>query len=291
MIKKFTVLAFVGLAFIFSPGSFAKDTIALIISTLNNPFFVDMKEGAIERAEQLGYELVVLDSQNDPAKELSNVEDILVRGVSVILINPTDSDAVSNAVRFANRADTPIITLDRAANHGDVTVHIASDNVGGGELAGNLIFEMFGGGANVIQLEGIAGTSAARERGLGFTSAVETFELNLLSSQPANFNRSMGLDVMENLLVSHQQVSAVFAQNDEMALGAVSAIKASGKDIAVVGFDGTDDGIAAVKRGDMSATVAQQPKLIGEMGIDAAHKLVNGQVVEKYIPVPLKLIF
>lgn len=268
----------------------AQDTMAIVLSTLNNPFFVTMKDGAEAKAEELGYKLIVLDSQNDPSKELSNIEDLTIRGVKAILINPTDSDAVSNAIRIANRSDIPVLTLDRGASRGDVVSHIASDNVIGGEMAGHYIMEKVGEKAKVIQLEGIAGTSAARERGEGFMNAVNGSDLELLASQPADFDRTKGLNVMENLLAANPDVQAVFAQNDEMALGALRAVQASGKDVMIVGFDGTDDGIAAVNRGLLGATVAQQPDLIGSLGIEMADKVLKGETVDEYVPVPLKII-
>jgi ribose transport system substrate-binding protein len=274
----------------FSATAMAQDTLALVVSTLNNPFFVSMKDGAEKKADQLGYKLIVLDSQNDPSKELSNVEDLIVRGVKAILINPTDSDAVSNAIRAANQAKIPVLTLDRGASRGEVVTHIASDNVAGGEMAGKYISEKIGKNAKVVQLEGIAGTSAARERGEGFMKAVKSENMDLLASQPADFDRTKGLNVMENLLASKPNTQAVFAQNDEMALGALRAVKASGKDILIVGFDGTDDGIAAVKRGMLGATIAQQPALIGELGVESAVKLLKGEAVEKNIPVPLMMV-
>ncbi|MEZ9153654.1 ribose ABC transporter substrate-binding protein RbsB [Vibrio sp. F13] len=268
----------------------AQDTMAIVLSTLNNPFFVTMKDGAEVKAEELGYKLIVLDSQNDPSKELSNIEDLTIRGVKAILINPTDSDAVSNAIRMANRSNIPVLTLDRGASRGDVVSHIASDNVIGGEMAGHFIMEKVGEKAKVIQLEGIAGTSAARERGEGFMNAVNGSGLELLASQPADFDRTKGLNVMENLLAANPDVEAVFAQNDEMALGALRAVQASGKDVMIVGFDGTDDGIAAVNRGLLGATVAQQPDLIGSLGIEMADKVLKGEKVDEYVPVPLKII-
>ncbi|WCE32443.1 ribose ABC transporter substrate-binding protein RbsB [Vibrio sp. SCSIO 43137] len=273
-----------------SASAFAEDTLAVVVSTLNNPFFVSMKDGAEAKAKELGYKLIVLDSQNDPSKELSNVEDLTVRGVKAILINPTDSDAVSNAIRMVNRSNIPVLTLDRGATRGDVVSHIASDNVVGGELAGNFIAEVVAPDAKVIQLEGIAGTSAARERGEGFMNAVKGSKMQLLASQPADFDRTKGLNVMENLLAANPDVQAVFAQNDEMALGALRAIQASGKEVVIVGFDGTDDGVAAVKRGQLAATVAQQPELIGALGIETADKVLKGAAVEEYIPVPLKIV-
>ncbi|MEZ8203018.1 ribose ABC transporter substrate-binding protein RbsB [Vibrio splendidus] len=268
----------------------AQDTMAIVLSTLNNPFFVTMKDGAEAKAEELGYKLIVLDSQNDPSKELSNIEDLTIRGVKAILINPTDSDAVSNAIRIANRSNIPVLTLDRGASRGDVVSHIASDNVIGGEMAGHFIMEKVGEKAKVIQLEGIAGTSAARERGEGFMNAVNGSDLELLASQPADFDRTKGLNVMENLLAANPDVQAVFAQNDEMALGALRAVQASGKDVMIVGFDGTEDGIAAVNRGLLGATVAQQPDLIGSLGVEMADKVLKGETVDDYVPVPLKII-
>jgi len=268
----------------------AKDTIALIVSTLNNPFFVSLKDGAVNKAKEMGLELIVLDSQNDPSKELANAEDLTVRGVRAVLINPTDSDAVSNAIRMINGANIPVITLDRGATRGKVASHIASDNVAGGKMAGDYMAALLGKGAKVIQLEGLAGTSAARDRGAGFAEAVKANSFMVLASQPADFDRTKGLNVMENLLAAQPEVQGVFAQNDEMALGAVQAVKAAGKKVIIIGFDGTKDGIAAVKRGDMAATIAQQPALIGSLGVETAAKILKGEKVEANIPVPLQVI-
>ncbi|UKH44352.1 ribose ABC transporter substrate-binding protein RbsB [Actinobacillus pleuropneumoniae] len=287
--KKLTSLA-LALSLAFGAKAMAQDTLALAVSTLDNPFFVTLKEGTEKKAKDLGYKLVVLDSQNDPAKELANVEDLTVRGAKVLLINPTDSEAVGNAVAIANKKNIPVITLDRGANKGEVVSHIASDNVAGGKMAGDFIAEKVGKNAKVIQLEGIAGTSAARERGEGFKQAVAANQFEVLASQPADFDRTKGLNVTENLLASHGAAKAVFAQNDEMALGALRAIKAAGKDIIVVGFDGTDDAVKAVKGGKLAATIAQQPDKIGELGVETADKLLKGEKVEAKIPVPLKVI-
>ena len=289
--KKLTLLASaLVLGSLASNVALAKDTIALAVSTLDNPFFVTLKEGAEKEASKLGYNLVVLDSQNDPSKELSNVEDITVRGAKVLLINPTDSTAVANAVRVANKKNIPVITLDRGAAQGDVVSHIASDNVAGGKMAGDFIAEKLGDNAKVIQLEGIAGTSAARERGEGFKQAVQVHKFEILASQPADFDRTKGLNVMENLLTAQPNVQAVFAQNDEMALGAIRAVQAANKSVLIVGFDGTDDGVKAVKSGKLGATIAQQPDLIGALGVQTADKIIKGEKVEAKIPVPLKVV-
>ncbi|MDH3000083.1 D-ribose ABC transporter substrate-binding protein [Chelonobacter oris] len=290
--KKLTTVASALIVSLAVSGSvLAKETIALAVSTLDNPFFVTLKDGAEKEADKLGYNLVVLDSQNDPAKELANVEDLLVRGAKVLLINPTDSEAVANAVMRANKQGVPVITLDRGAAKGEVISHIASDNVAGGKLAGDFIAEKLGKEAKVIQLEGIAGTSAARERGEGFTQAVAEHGFSVLASQPADFDRTKGLNVMENLLASQAAVQAVFAQNDEMALGALRALQAAKKgDVLVIGFDGTDDAVRAVEGGKLGATIAQQPEKIGELGVATADKVLKGEQVDATIPVPLKVV-
>lgn len=272
-----------------SLASAAGEKIGLVVSTQNNPFFVTLKEGAEAKAKELGYELIVLDSQNDPSKELGNVEDLLIRGVDVLLINPTDSDAVASSVRAANRSKVPVVTLDRAANKGKVVSHVASDNVLGGEMAGQFIVEKLNGAGKVVELEGIPGTTAARDRGEGFNKAVNG-KLTTVAKQAADFDRTRGLNVMENILQAQPEIDAVFAHNDEMALGALKAIEASGRDIFVVGFDATDDAVASVKAGKLAATVAQKPAEIGAVGVEVAGKIINKEEVPANVPVALELI-
>jgi len=265
-------------------------TIGLVVSTLNNPFFVDLKDGAQSKADEVGATLIVLDSQDNAATELSNVEDLITQGVDLIMINPTDSDAVGTAVMAANDAGIPVITLDRSANSGDVVSHIASDNVAGGKMAGEFIIEALGGTGNVVELEGIPGASAARERGQGFNEAIAESSITVVARQTANFDRAEGLSVMENILQAQPEINAVFAHNDEMALGALEAIKASGRDIMIVGFDATADAVAAVEAGEMAATVQQLPKEIGSNGVATAMMIIAGDSVDAYIPVELALV-
>jgi ribose transport system substrate-binding protein len=269
----------------------AADRIALVVSTLNNPYFVSLADGAKAKAKELGYNLVVLDSQNDTAKELSNVEDALNQNVKALLLNPVDSDAARAAVREAEAQKVPVLTLDRSAKGVTVTSHIASDNVAGGKLAGELIIKELNGKGNVVELQGQPGTDAARDRSNGFRQALAAAPgIKIVASQPANFDRTQGLNVMENILQAHPKVDAVFAADDEMALGAIKAIQAAGLKVVVVGFDGTPDAVAAVKNGTMYATIAQQPSLIGSLGVEQADKVIQGQPAPASIPVALKVI-
>ncbi|CAO3358749.1 ribose ABC transporter substrate-binding protein RbsB [Azospirillum palustre] len=291
MRKLLTAATVAATALLASANAQAADTIALVVSTLNNPFFVTLKNGAETKAKALGYNLLVLDSQNDPAKELANVEDVVNKKVKLLLVNPTDSDAVRSAVRSANRAKIPVVTLDRSANGGEVASHIASDNVAGGRMAGQLVVDMLKGQGAVVELQGLPGASAARDRGKGFHEAVDKASgLKVVASQPADFDRTKALNVMENILQAQQKIDVVFAHNDEMALGAAKAIQASGRKIPVVGFDGTDEGVAAVNAGTLTATVAQQAGLIGEMGVETADKVLKGETVPAFTPVELKMV-
>ncbi|HEX2863752.1 MAG TPA: ribose ABC transporter substrate-binding protein RbsB [Deinococcales bacterium] len=278
----------------FSPAAFAKTTIGLSVSTLNNPFFVSLKDGAQAASTKAGADLIVLDAQNRADKQIGDIEDLITRKVNVILINPVDSDAVVGAIQKANAAKIPVITVDRSANGGNVAYHIASDNVAGGKMAGEYIKKLLNGKGNLVELVGVAGTSAARDRGAGFNAVVKaTPGLKIVASQPADFDRAKGLTVMENILQAQPNIDAVFAHNDEMALGALQAIKTSGRKIAVVGFDATDDALAAVKAGTLAATVAQQPEEIGRLGVEKALDIVKtGKVPAKTVnvPVPLKLV-
>lgn len=297
--KKLTVLFVVaalaaGLLGVFGlpAGAEKKLVVGLAVSTLNNPFFVDLKDGALEAAKKLGIELVVTDAQNDPNKQLAGIEDLIQRGVDVILVNPTDSAAVVPAIKAANKARIPVITVDRSAAQGDVETHIASDNVAGGRMAGEYIAKLLGGQGKVVELEGIPGTSAARDRGKGFNEVIgKNSGIKVVARQEAGFDRAKGLTVMENILQAQPEIDAVFAHNDEMALGALKAVSASGrKGILVVGFDATDDAVAAVKEGRLAATVAQQPREMGRLAVESARKLLSGGKLDKFIPVALNLV-
>ncbi|WP_336883543.1 ribose ABC transporter substrate-binding protein RbsB [Priestia koreensis] len=263
--------------------------IGLSVSTLNNPFFVSLKDGVIKEAKKKGIKVITVDAQNDTAKQINDVEDLLQQGVDALLINPTDSAAISTAVQSANNVGVPVVTLDRSAEKGKVAALVASDNVKGGQMAADYIVKMVGEKAKVAELEGVPGASATRERGKGFHNVADK-KLDVTAKQSADFDRTKGLNVMENIIQGKPDIKAVFAHNDEMALGAIQAINSSGKDVIVVGFDGNDDAIKAVKEGKLAATVAQQPELIGQLAVKAAKDVLQGKKVEKKIPVPLKLV-
>lgn len=265
-------------------------TVALSVSTLNNPFFVALRDGAQEAAKKNDVELVVTDAQNDAAKQQNDIQSFVTRDVDAILVNPVDSAAVVPAVKAANEADIPVVALDRGSEGGSVATTIASDNVTGGRMAAEFLAEQVGSG-EVLSLEGIPGTDVARDRGDGFTQGMaDASGVEVVASQPADFDRAEGLNVTENLLQSHPSVSGIFAQNDEMALGALKALGSRAGKVTVVGFDGTPEALAAVADGRMAGTVAQQPDLIGSRGVAQALAAVDGKSLPATQEIPVRLV-
>jgi len=292
-------IGFLGLAvwILASIGALAQGAVVgLSLSTLNNPFFVALRDGALQAAQKAGIRLIVLDAQDRVDKQVADIEDLIQRRVRVLLVNPTDSAAVVPAIQRANRAGIPVITVDRAAAGGQIAFHIASDNVAGGRMAAEYICQqLLKGRGKVVELEGIPGTSAARDRGQGFNAYLKEKcpGITVVARQTANFDRAQGLSVMENILQAQREIDAVFAHNDEMALGALQAIKASGRKIPVVGFDATPDAVKAVQACEMAATVAQQPQEMGRIAVEKAVELIRGAkppAKTQFIPVPLKLV-
>ncbi|MET9705739.1 substrate-binding domain-containing protein [Streptomyces griseus] len=266
--------------------------VGMSLSTLNNPFFVQMKEGAQAEAEKAGVDLTVTDAQNDASQQANQLQNFTSSGVSSIIVNPVDSDAVGPGVRSANKADIPVIAADRGVNKADTATLVASDNVAGGKLAADALADKLGGKGSIVILQGTAGTSASRERGAGFAEGLKAYpDIKVVAKQPADFDRTKGLDVMTNLIQSHPGVTGVFAENDEMALGAAKALGAkAGKSVSVVGFDGTPDGLKAVEAGTLYASVAQQPAELGKIAVQNAVKAAKDEKVESTVKVPVKVV-
>lgn len=274
-------------------GATEGGTVGLALSTLENPFFVTLRDGAQQAADEAGLELLVSDAQDDAQTQANDLQNFVSQGVDVIVVNPVDSAAVVPSIEAANEAGIPVVTVDRGADGGEIASHIASDNVLGGQLAGEYLFEQIGGAGNVAMLEGVPGTSAARDRGEGFTNALdEAADVELVANQTANFNREEGFTVAQNILQSNPELDGIFAQNDEMALGAVEAAREAGvlEDLVIVGFDATDDALAAIEAGEMAATVAQQPAVLGARGIETAAAIIAGDEVDAEQPVEVQLV-
>ena len=265
-------------------------TLGVSISTTNNPYFVAMDDAIQTMAKKNGTKITVSDAQNDASTQLNDVQNFVSQKVDAILINPVDSDSIVPAIKSANTAGIPVVLMDRSSNGGTVLSTVASDNVKAGQMAAEEIYSIYGKGARVLELSGTPGASATIDRGNGFNKKAKSLGLDVVSSQSGNFDRTTALNTMQNMLQGNKNIKAVFAQNDEMALGAMKAVQASGENIGVFGIDGEDEAHTAIKNGTMTATVAQQPAKIGEIALQAVYDHFNGKTVKKTIDSPIYLV-
>lgn len=273
-----------------------KDTrmvIGLSLSSMKDPFLLTLKQAAEETAEEHNVRLVVTESQANLAKQINAVEDLMQRGVDVLVLNPIDAKGIIPAVEAANEAGIPVLIVDTDALGGVKKSFIGSDNVAGGRLAGEFIIEKLGGKGNVAILDDVPGKAAIMDRIAGFKEAMEQESgINIVSVQPAYGRRDMAISVTENLLQAHPEIDAIFSTCDEMAMGAMDVLIASGlKDkILLVGFDASEEARQAIRENKLDADVAQFPDKMGRLSVEAAVKVANGERVEMYIPTPVVLV-
>ena len=276
--------------------------IGFAINTLNNPFFVDMKQGAEKAAKAAGVEVLIqaTEREMDVEKQVQIIENLLQMNVQVLCITPNGAKEVIPAITKANRTNIPVIVVDSRVDlralheaNGWITSFVGSDNVEGGRLAGEYIVRTLRGNGNVAILEGPAGHETSDSRLKGFHEALDPEKgMKIVSSQLASFDRSQGYSVFQNVLQAHPNIHAVFACNDLMALGAIEAVAAAGKTgrIVVVGFDAIDDARRAIKDGSMDATIAQYPNDMGFRAVEAAAKALKGEQIPKSIATRIELI-
>jgi ribose transport system substrate-binding protein len=279
-----------------------KPTVALVLKTLNHPFFVDMRRGAQEAADRLGVTLQVQAAEReiDVEKQMQIVENLIQTGIQALAITPSGSREIVSALVKARDAKVPIIVVDTrvdakaAADAGVRTeTFVGSDNYEGGKLAGEYLVKATGGRARVAILEGIPGHETGDSRLRGFRDATSGQPgIAIVASQPANWERDQGFNVFQNMLQAHPDIDAVFACSDLMALGAIEAIRAAGKTgkIRVIGFDALDDAKKAIAAGTMEASVAQFPSEMGRAAIENAVRVIHGEKVPDDIKVKLELV-
>jgi len=284
------------------PADTSKKTVALVLKTLNHPFFVDMRRGAQEAADRLGVTLQVQAAEReiDVDKQMQIVENMLQTGIDVLAITPSGSREIVSALVKASKANVPIVIVDtrldaKAAAAAGVKpqTFIGSDNYEGGKLAGEYVVSSSGGKARVGILEGIPGHETGDSRLRGFLDAVAKAPgITIAASQPANWERDQGFNVFQNMLQAHRDIDTVFAASDLMALGAIEAIAAAGRTgkIRVVGFDALDDAKKAVEAGTMAATVAQFPYDMGKAAVESAVKILAGEKLPPDIMVKLEMV-
>ena len=277
-------------------------TVALVLKTLNNPFFIELAAGAQEAADSLGIELLVQapDREIDVEKQMQIIENLLQTDIDALALTPSGSREVVPAIAKANRAEVPVLIVDTradaealAAAGATVATFIGSDNVEGGRIAGRFVAEALGGEGNVAVIEGIPGHETGDSRLRGFREAISEYPgISIVASQTANWERDQAFNVTQNMLQSHSDLRAIFAANDVMALGAVEAVASAGRtgDLVVVGFDAQDEAVAAIREGVMSASIAQHPREMGRIAVESAWKILQGESVPAEQPVSIELV-
>lgn len=255
--------------------------IAVVISTLNNPWFVVLGESAAARARELGYEAQIFDSQNNSGKEAEHFDNIIAMGYDAILFNPTDADGSVQNVKRAKEAGIPTFCMDREINSRDAaTTQLLSDSFTGCVKLGQYFVRQMAKKGNYVEILGLVGDNNTWNRSKGFHSVVDEFpELKMVAQQSADFDRNKAMDVMETIMQANPDIDAVFCGNDAMALGAYQAVLAAGKadKVKIFGFDGSDDAINGIAEGKIAATVMQFPVLMARTSADLADEYIKGK--------------
>jgi ribose transport system substrate-binding protein len=267
----------------------------VVVSTLNNPWFVVLGETAKARAIELGYDATIFDSQNDTAKEAANFENIIASGYKAIIFNPTDANGSIASVLKAKAAGIPVFCIDREINSTNAAVaQMLSDNYSGCVKLGQFFVKQVGENGKYAELLGIVGDNNTWNRSKGFHSVVDNYPgLKMVAQQSAEFDRAKGLEVMESILQANPDLNAVFCGNDAMAMGAYQALVAAGKEtqVKVFGFDGADDVVKLIADGKIAATGMQFPKLMARTAAEYADEYIRGKRdFQQKIPVKVDLV-
>ena len=276
-------------------GSPQRKKMAIVISTLNNPWFVFLGEQAAAKAKELGYETKLFDSQNNSALESDHFDNIIVEGFSAILFNPTDADGSVANVKKAKAAGVPVFCMDREINSLDAaTSQILSDSYSGSVAIGKYFVQQLNKTGNYVELLGLVGDNNTWARSKGFHSVVDNYKgLKMVAQQSADFDRNKAMEVMESILQAHPNIDGVFCGNDAMAMGAYQALLSAGKadKVKVFGFDGADDVIAAINDNKVFATGMQFPLVMAQTAAVFADEYIKGKRdFPQKIPVAVEMV-
>lgn len=268
-------------------------TIGLVPKALISPFYITLVDSAKAKGAAEGFNVIVSSPsiQTAFAEQVNIIEDFIEKKVDLLALGVTDINAVVPVLKKAMEAGIPVVIVDTLTPLPglEVTSLIGSDNIEGGRIVGKYAVELLKGKGNVAIIEGVPGDSACIDRLQGFHEIVDKYpEIKVVASQPANWERALGMSVMENILQANPTLNLVFAACDEMALGALKAIEAAGKKIPVLSYDGNKEGLLAVRDGTLQSTIAQRPDMMGEMIITkVAMALINGETIPSRLPAPI----
>lgn len=269
-----------------------KIAVGVVLKAINSDYWKIVTAGAQKAGKDLGVEVKVLgpNAETDVTGQVSMIEDQVVKKVSALVVAPSQPSSAIPAFDKAKAANIPVVLADTDVKWDSKVSFVGTGNLAGGKQAGEYLAKKLGKGAKVAILRGALGDPTHDERANGAKEVMEAAGLNIVTIQPANSERAMGVTVMENILQANKDIQGVFATNDEMALGALQALTAAKKQIPVVGFDGSPDALKSIKEGKLDASIAQSPFNIGKMSVEAAVKAAKGEKVEKRIDTGTEVI-
>jgi len=277
------------------------ETIGVSMALFDDNFLTVLRTGMQDYAKTLkGVTLQVEDAQNDVAKQQSQIQNFIAAGVDAIIVNPVDTDATVAMSKLATAAKIPLVYVNREpVNVNELPEKqsfVASEEIVAGTLETQEVCKLLGGKGKIVVMMGELSNQGARMRTKAVHDVVATDAckgLEIVEEQTANWQRTQGADLVTNWLSSGIEFNAVIANNDEMAIGAVQALKAAGKDMkdyVVAGVDATQDALAAMSAGDLDVTVFQNAAGQGKGALDAALKIKKGETVEKKVYIPFELV-
>jgi len=269
-----------------------RPVVGVSLLTETHTFFKELEGGLREEAAARGLDIVVVACEMDPAKQAAQIEDFVAERVSAILLAPCDSDAVGPHLAGPERAGIPVFTADIAARSGKVVSHVASDNVQGGRLAARAMAAALGDRGNVLIIDHPT-VASVQDRVRGFEDEIKQHPAIRIVGRPsADGQRAKAMSVMEDMLQAHPDLNGVFGINDDSALGALSVVESAGrKDIAIVGYDATDEAQAAMRRSSaLKAEVIQQPDKIGRTAIDIIARYLKCETVPPLVSVDVGIV-
>ncbi len=275
-------------------GSAAPKNVILGVSlpASDNPFFVRMRTGVEEAVQRLGVQARIIIANENQAKQLSDVEDLIQSGVDALIFVPVDTEAAVPLVEQAVAAKIPVIDLNRRVNSDKYTIRIGSDDVQVGAKIAEFIVSKLNGKGNIVMLRGQAGASVCIQREQGFMSVIQKYPgIKVLANMTCKHQRAEGMRIMEDLLQAHPDIDAVYCINDEVALGALGAVEAAKRTgILITGIDANKDALAAIRDKRLALTVAQKPTLMGRLGVEYAMKILAGEKVPKEVVTDVVLV-
>lgn len=284
-------------AFLFASIACSGETLIGYANMADTDVFVMKRKESfmaeVAKDKDANLRVIYTDANLDNNKQLDQIDNFIVQGVKAMLVVPVDYAGVSVGVKRANRASIPVLCLGIAAEGGDFT-YIGSPNIEAGMLQGEFMRDRLPQNAKVLYLEGYPGYSHTIERWEGFKAACldKRPDITLLASQTGNYERDMGMKVTEDWIQSYQEFDAIIAANDQMALGAMQALKAANllKRVLISGIDGTEDAMRAIKSGEMAQSILQNATGQAEAAYTALKKALAGEKLPKEIIVPFQSI-